>query len=425
MRKTLLTLTIFALAALPLGAATRLTFALDGNYVPVEWAATSFPITYQVDARLANAFPTATATVDRAFTAWSSVPETNLSFRSLGVADNARAGYNQQNSVSLADDLFSGQGFIALTTNWYDANGKIIESDIQVDSTLIRSDYNIQLALEHEVGHLLGLDHSAVISAVMYPYVSKGTATPQLDSDDRIAIVSSYPKSDPTMLGGTLEGKVMGNEGGIYAAQVVAVNERGEPVATALSDSTGTFVLSGLPAGNYRVYAEPLDGPVDTRNLAGIWRNAKVQSFPTEFLAGGTVRVDNGSKVGNLTISSSGPMQLNPRWIGVASPDSVEFDLRSTPSTLRAGQTVNVAVGGEGMVSGMTTFDIINTGFQRVGDFRYAGNYVYATFNVRGDAPAGSAVVVVKNSSRETAMLTGALRVEAAGGGGRTRVARK
>ena len=425
MRKLLLTLTIFALAALPLGAATRLTYALDGNYVPVEWAPSSFPISYRIDTRLANAFPTAVNTVDRAFAAWANVPETNLSFRSLGTADNARAGFNQQNSVSLADDLFSGQGFIALTTNWYDAKGKIIEADIQIDSSLIRNDYNVQLALEHEVGHLLGLDHSAVISAVMYPYVSKGTATPQLDSDDRIAIMSSYPKSDPAMLGGTLEGKVMGNEGGIYAAQVVAVNERGEPVATALSDSTGTFVLSGLPAGNYRVYAEPLDGPVDTRNLAGTWRNAKVQSFPTEFVAGGAVHVDNGSKVGNLMITSTGPMQLNPRWIGVSTPESAEFDLRSTPSTVRGGQTISVAIGGEGMVSGMTTFDIINTGFQRVSDFRYAGNYVYATFSVRADAPSGSAVVVVKNSSRETAMLTGALRVDGAPSGGRIRVARK
>jgi len=91
-----------------------------------------------------------------------------------------------------------------------------------------------------------------------------------------------------------------------FAAQVVAVNDRGEPIATALTDAGGDFVMQAVPAGTYRVYAEPLDGPVDPRNLAGIWRDAKVTSFGTHFADGAPLRVENGKVYGNLMINNAG-----------------------------------------------------------------------------------------------------------------------
>jgi hypothetical protein len=422
MRKSILFLLIAA-AAMNVSAATRLTYVMNGQAKPVAWS--SFPVEYQVDRRLANAFPGAGGVVDRAFAVWAAVPDTNVSFRSLGVVDGAIAGRDSRNTVSLSDDLFSGQGFIALTTNWYDDSARLLEADIQIDATLVKSDYNVQLAIQHEVGHLLGLDHSAVISSVMFPYVGRGSFSPSLDSDDRIAIMSSYPKGDPALLGATLQGKVVGNGGGIFAAQVVAVNDDGSPVATALSDASGDFIIMGLPAGSYRLYAEPLDGPVDARNLTGVYRQASSESFPSHFADGPPMSVRSGEKYGNLNVNNSGsPVHLNPRWVAACEPTTVDFNLTATPVTLHPGQTANIAVAGDGFTGGMTTFDVLNPGFERVGDFRYAGNFVYATFHLGSDTPPGSAVIVVK-SGNETAMLTGALRVQGAEGGGRTRVARK
>ena len=418
MRSPILALSL-VLVALPLTGATRLMYATNGRNVPVEWS--SFPVSYEVDRRLVGAVSGGEAFIDRGFAAWA-LQDTNIAFRSAGVVDGARAGRDQRNTVTLSSDLY-GQGYIALTTNWYDANGKITEADIQLDQQLISSNYNVQLALQHEIGHMLGLDHSAVISSVMYPYVSRGGNPVSLDSDDLVAIRGAYPKEDPALTGGTLEGRVVGNEGGIYAAQVVAVNESGQPVATALSDPTGAFILVGLPAGAYRLYAEPLDGPVDTRNLSGLWRQAKVESFPTQFCDGPPVRISNGEKIGNLVVNGSGaPNQLNPKWIGATPSDSTNFDLSATPVTLKAGQTLNLAVGGDGFTPSMTTFEVLNPGFTRVGDFRYAGNYVWAPFTIAADTTSTSAVVLVK-SGRESATLTGALRVE--GEKARTRVARK
>jgi hypothetical protein len=84
------------------------------------------------------------------------------------------------------------------------------------------------------------------------------------------------------------------------------------------------------------------------------------------------------------------------------------------PVSVRAGQTLKLAVGGDGFVSGMTTFEIPNPGFRRTSDFTWSANYVCATFVVAPDAPPGSAVILVK-SGNESAALTGAVRVEPKG----------
>src|SRR5437762_592651 len=154
-RKTSLLLLILALA-MPMWGATRLTYPMSAGATAVYWPQSAFPIPYTIDRRVANAFPGAQGMVDRAFAAWTAVAGASVSFRAAGIGDGVQAGSNGQNSVTLMDDLYKGQGFIAATTNWYDGSGKLREADIQLDTGLMKSDYNIQLAIEHEVGHLLG-----------------------------------------------------------------------------------------------------------------------------------------------------------------------------------------------------------------------------------------------------------------------------
>ncbi len=395
--------------AVPVYSAARLTYTLPGGTVAVFWPDTAFPIPYQIDRRAADML--SESTIDRAFAEWTKIPDASISFAPGGVVDGAKAGKDGHNTVSLIDDLFKNQHFIAVTTNWYDDSGRMTEADIQVDPIAAGANYNTQLLVEHEVGHLLGLDHSAVISAVMYPYVAKGGST-TLDSDDRIAIAGIYPKGDPAATGNTIKGQVVGNDGAIFAAQVVAINESGEPVATDLTNASGQFTLQGLPTGNYRIYAEPLDGPVNVANLSGVWRDARVVSFPTRFARTSAIHVEGGRIYGNVDVNSTGaPVTLNPRWIGAFPDGSTDVTLSSTLVILKPGQTTALAVGGDGFTSGMTTFTILNQGFKRISDFHYAANYVYATFSIAPDAPAGSTVVVVTNGN-DSAMLTGALRIE-------------
>jgi hypothetical protein len=409
MPRSLRTFFLILIAAAPAFGAARLTYFNNGVLIPVAWPDGSFPIRYAIDRRVSQVIPQVAAILDRAGKDWAAIPDTNLGFQSLGIVDGASAGKDGRNTVSIADDLFAGQKFIALTTNWYDDNGRILEADVQIDPMAVSGGYNLQQLIDHEMGHVLGLDHSAVLSSVMYPYVGNGN-TVSLDSDDRVAITNAYAKARPA-IGATLEGRVYGDDGGIFAAQVVAVNDEGEPVATGLSDKNGNFLLQGVPGGTYRIYAEPLDGPFNVQNLSGFWQTAKVTSFPTQYADGGALRVESGRIYGNINVNGTGSIRLNPRWVGAWDPGSDKVSLQAMPTMLRAGSTITLGVGGDGFTSGKTTVDVPNPGFHRISDFKWAGNYVSATFKVDASTPSGSFVVMVK-SGNESAALTGALRIE-------------
>jgi hypothetical protein len=422
MPRRLSAFTLVLLAALSSSAATRITYDVNGSPTPLTWAPTAFPLRYEIDQRVAALNASAKAMVDQAFAVWAAVPGTEVSFESKGLVSNAAARGDDRIVVTVADELLRGQGAIALTTySWEPTTGRMLDADISIDPSLFDGRVNASLALEHEVGHLLGLDHSAVISSVMYPWVGAGSAPANLDSDDIIAIASAYPKSDPTMRGATLTGRVYGDGGGIYAAQVVAISDRGQPVGTVLTGPGGDFTLTGLPAGRYRLYAEPLDGPVSVDVLQGSWRQAKANAFPTEFF-GPPLAVESGKVYGNLVLSTAGAVGLNPRSVGISPPDANEIQLSTTPVFAHPGDRVKVTVGGDGFVSGMTEFEVLNPSFRRVSDFEWWDGSVSATFTVDPAAVPESAVIEVRNG-RDTAMLTGALRVLQSQG--RSRAVRK
>lgn len=408
MARALVAVPLALLLTLPALAATRMTFDINGAATPVEWAPTAFPLRYEIDPRVVSLHPSAAVMVSRAFAVWASLPEADIRFESGGV-QLAQTGRPEGISVSVVDDLLKGQGAMALTAYMYDnQTGRMVDADIRIDPSLFDGKVNAQLALQHEVGHTLGLDHSASLSAVMYPYV--GTEGPmELDQDDRIAISTIYPKTDPTLRGATLQGRVVGDSGGVFAAQVVAVDDKGQPVATGLTNAAGEFTLLTMPAGRYRLYAEPLDGPVMVEALQGTWRQAARKPFPTHFYET-TVEVENGRVYGNIVMNVAGPVQLNPRTIGSCAASAHQVSLTSMPVNVKPGETVKLTIGGDGFISGMTHFEVMNPDFKRVSDYEWWGGAVSATYTVDSDATAGTSVILVK-SGNDSATLTGALKV--------------
>lgn len=403
MKRTSIALLVL-LAASAGHASAQLTYMLNGKPTPISWTPAAFPITWTLDQRAAGAMTP--DSVARAFSDWTTVPNSVISFRSAGVS-NAPGGKDGVNSVSLKAGLFANSGFIAYTTTWFDDDGNIQEADIEVDPTAV-SNGDMETLVEHEVGHLLGLDHSAVLSSVMYPYIQDEAKT-ILDGDDAIAISTIYPARGFDGATATIRGNVLGSTGPLFGAQVVAVDGNGAPAATGLSDREGNFDIR-VPAGTYSLYVEPLDGPVGPQNFSGVWRDGSDQGFRTEFLVDRKVTVSGGQVSDEIDLRGDGPATLNPRWIGIVSDGLREVKLNSTVASVRAGQTVTLAVGGDGIVGGLTQFEFLSPAVERVSDFGYGPNYIWATFRIKDGASPTSVVAVVKNGN-DAAALTGALRI--------------
>ncbi len=162
--------------------------------------------------------------------------------------------------------------------------------------------YDLESLLTHEFGHFLGFSHSAVWSAMMYPYApAPGTFTgarptaQQLDTplsdDDRTGLRILYPSPSDTVNIGSIRGHILPANAlslpasppgvtGVFGAHVVAMDSSSGAVAGATIGGwscadpgpvqfDGSYEIDRLPVGrSYTVYAEPLDGVVAPAQIA-------------------------------------------------------------------------------------------------------------------------------------------------------------
>jgi hypothetical protein len=124
----------------------------------------------------------------------------------------------------------------------------------------LSNDFDLQSVATHEFGHALGLDHSGIAHAVMFPAGDTGENQQRtLSTDDLIAISFLYPSSSFASYLGTISGQVtLPNIGGAYAAQVVAIDaSTGNVVLDSLANADGSYKLF-VPPGSYNVLVLPL-----------------------------------------------------------------------------------------------------------------------------------------------------------------------
>lgn len=238
------------------------------------------------------------ATIIRdSFAAWAALTTATISFAE-GTTSAATPGFDQINLVS-SNVTAAQYGSSALgLTIAYSFNvggpdvvddfgrviefpGQIIEADILFNPTIQFSTslvtpanrIDLQSVATHEIGHFLGLDHTSLLSSVMFPSLTDGANYARTLTVDDIAGVSSIYPSAAFAAKGTLTGTVRttGNTA-VYGAIVTAVNATGQPVASAITDPTGKYTIAGLDAGSYTVYAEPLDSPLQASNVSTLAR---------------------------------------------------------------------------------------------------------------------------------------------------------
>ncbi len=207
--------------------------------------------------------------------------------------------------------------------------GQLLDADVQFNpaetfatpSALTTAAYDLESVLTHELGHFFGFSHSAVWRAIMFPFApARGHFTGErptaqapdapLSDDDRTGLRVLYPDPADALNVGSITGRILpanpllltSQPGvtGIFGAHVVAVDDAtGAVVAGTFggwscsgqgpAQFDGTYLLERLPVGRaYRLYAEPLDGPVSAAEVAhftsSLCRNASTDpGWPAPF----------------------------------------------------------------------------------------------------------------------------------------------
>ena len=171
----------------------------------------------------------------------------------------------------------------------------------------------LQNVIAHELGHALGLSHSASLQSTMLFMESPEQA--HLSCDDLVGIHALYPSSDHALRGSIL-GKVLTSSGSpLTGAHVLAISQpRGTVLATAISDPTGSYRIDALEPGIYYLMIEPY--------YAGLEALPSYYSGMTRSFCSGGQGFDRSFLVKKTEISQPEPIQVlenkistPPAWV--------------------------------------------------------------------------------------------------------------
>ena len=366
----------------------------------------------------------------RALTRWSNLSNINfvVTWSSAASISPADAG-DGISLITIAttpeNESFNSAATTGRTRVFFDPEtGNIAEADISInprpraeDGTELQfstdgtpGTYDLEATFTHEIGHLLGLDHSAVLSSTMQarqayngtfglPAMTERT----LSEDDRQKVLSLYGTRLRT---GRIEGRLIDNRTpgaltalngvNIWAENVV----NGRVIASDVTADDGTYRLEGLAPGQYRVIVSaPADGT-----------SQKVRSFELSNQA--LVKADTATPL-NSSLVSQQTSALNPRVVGL------NAELSTVALPLAPGRRVKIYFGGEGVDQVPGTSISVNSPYFTVDPATLAREQIAAPYpivsvelTVAPNAPFGDYTLRLQSNSGETAYVPGAITID-------------
>jgi hypothetical protein len=284
MKAGLLMVALLAVTQAPAQAYLKLGSLVNGTVVDVTWRE---PIRYFISEGNTSAAAAAElrGAVARAAATWSGVETAEVRFEDLGMTAAVPEVVDGRTTIGFLDrpDL---EQVLGATSFMIDVTtGEIVEADIFFNSRFLWSvseggtagRMDLESVALHELGHLLGLSHSAIgetertgsgtrrvtaSGAVMFPIALSSGAIAErvLHADDRAGVSELYPAASASPVAGSIVGRVTKNGAGLLGAHVVAFSpETGDLIGNFALNPNGDFVVAQLPPGPYVLRVEPLD----------------------------------------------------------------------------------------------------------------------------------------------------------------------
>ncbi|HEY7791977.1 MAG TPA: carboxypeptidase regulatory-like domain-containing protein [Vicinamibacterales bacterium] len=270
--------------------------------------------------------------VQGGFDAWTSVASANISATYGGLTNAFPDQVDHQNVIGFAD--LSGMPGFEDTLGFTDyllatdsTSPHFFETDIVLNANFpwstdpagVPGRYDLQSIATHEIGHFMGLGHSAIglvqtradgsldvvgKRTVMFPIAfTPGNVSDRVLTPDDVAGISDlYPASTFRTETGSISGTVTENGQGVFGAQIVAMNTRtGALISNFSIDQQGSYVIAGLSPGPYIVRVESLD-QLDPSSFFDPAGPAVDTDFGVTYFSGPVV-VPAGGNVPNINVT--------------------------------------------------------------------------------------------------------------------------
>ena len=324
--------------------------------------------------------------VHNALDTWNAVTTANIHFLPLALTASVIDPNDFQATIafgSTAADLSFVGGALAVTIDsyvtgpanqgsgglvvcssdcTYPASGDIFDSDIILNpqysfsTTGAAGTHDLQSAILHEFGHSLSANHTGVLGASMFQFPTNRFLT----TDDLALVNAAYPlPAGGASLGaslGTISGTVNVTGGGpVPYALLTAFDESAGVTVGGITNTDGTYSFQ-VPPGNYRIYAEPLNGVVPiniylTSAQAGV---AAATKFQTTMFGGSLAVAANATATANITVTAGASSLAGPIVAVTRVNGSVSSGNFGGPATVPSGQSVDLVLSGPGFDATLT-----------------------------------------------------------------------
>lgn len=333
---------------------------------------------------------------------------------------------------------FTGEGseMSGRTRVFSTVGGVITESDVVLNPGQLYSadgtpgTYDLEAVFTHEIGHLLGLEHSGVLGATMQPRQARNgiydlpSLSPRtLSDDDRAGARAIYGQRLGMRTRGAIAGTINFASGApVFGANIWAEEaSSGRVVASNITLTNGAYRIDGLLPGKYRLIAQSLDGTIFASEIAsqrGGYAGlalSKQLTFRAEEI--GVVNIKPGTTtVLNAQLAGS-PSLVIPSFLGI------NKELSTVAVPLVPGSRYRIYVAGEGInvtqlaPAGITTtspFVSVDPSSIANADFGDDLSVISFDVSVAIDAPAGEYSLRLESLTGEVAYIAGGLTIDGA-----------